>query len=111
MILTFTKGVKMKIISKHVFTRENMKATIYNCGIFSVGFIKKDGTERHMKCRAVSNDKFFMGGELKGNREHLIEVIDLDALRKNPTQPTKAWRSINLNSIFSLKIGGTQWVK
>ena len=50
MILTFNNGVIMRIISKHIFTRENMKATIYNCGIFSVGFIKKDGTERHMKC-------------------------------------------------------------
>ena len=111
MILTFNNGVIMRIISKHVFTRENMQSALFNCGIISVGFIKKDGTERHMKCRTVSNDKFFMGGELKGNREHLIEVIDLDALRKNPTQPTKAWRSINLNNIFSLKIGGPQWVK
>jgi|TARA_R110000824_G_scaffold327272_1_gene514166 hypothetical protein len=111
MILTFNNGVIMRIISKHVFTRENMQSALFNCGIISVGFIKKDGTERHMKCRTVSNDKFFMGGELKGNREHLIEVIDLDVLRKNPTQPTKAWRSINLNSIFSLKIGGQQWIK
>ena len=101
----------MRIISKHVFTRENMKATIFNCGIFSVGFIKKDGTKRHMNCRSVSNDKFFMGGELKGNREHLLEVIDVNLLKKNKDNPRKAWRSINLNTITSLKIGGIEWVK
>ena len=101
----------MKIISNHVFTREHMKSAIYNCGIFSVGFIKKNGDTRTMTCRTVSNDKFFNGGKLKGNREHLIEVIDIDALKKNKDNPRKAWRSINLETLTSLKIGGIEWVK
>ena len=32
-------------------------------------------------------------------------------LKKNKDNPRKAWRSINLNTITSLKIGGIEWVK
>ena len=93
-----------------MFIKKILKDSI-GTKMFSVTFVKANSIPRTMLCKLPKADKFFAGGELKGNREHLIEVIDLDALRKNPTQPTKAWRSINLNSIFSLKIGGQQWVK
>ncbi|HSG31634.1 MAG TPA: hypothetical protein VLB82_08825 [Thermodesulfobacteriota bacterium] len=63
-----------------------------------------------MLCKLPTNEKFFNGGELKGNRDHLLEVIDITVLRKTK-EPKKSWRSINLNTITSLKIGGIEWVK
>ena len=79
--------------------------------MFSVSFVKADNTNRTMLCKLPTNEKFFNGGELKGNREHLLEVIDVNLLKKNKDNPRKAWRSINLNTITSLKIGGIEWIK
>ena len=78
--------------------------------MFSVQFIKADNTKRTMLCKLPTNEKFFNGGELKGNRDHLLEVIDITVLRKTK-EPKKSWRSINLNTLTSLKIGGIEWVK
>ena len=77
----------------------------------SIEFIKADKSKRTMLCKLPTNDKFFAGGELLGNREHLLEVIDVNILKKNKDNPRKAWRSINLNTITSLKIGGIEWIK
>ncbi len=79
--------------------------------MFSVSFVKANNTERTMLCKLPTAEKFFSGGELLGNREHLLEVIDVNVLKKNKDNPRKAWRSINLNTITSLKIGGIEWVK
>jgi len=79
--------------------------------MFSVKFVKANGTERTMLCKLPKADKFYAGGELLGNREHLLEVIDVNLLKKNKDNPRKAWRSINLNTITSLKIGGIEWVE
>ena len=79
--------------------------------MFSVKFVKANGTERTMLCKLPKADKFYAGGELLGNREHLLEVIDVNVLKKNKDNPRKAWRSINLNTITRLKIGGIEWVK
>ena len=79
--------------------------------IFSVSFVKANNTERTMLCKLPTAEKFFSGGELLGNREHLLEVIDVNVLKKNKDNPRKAWRSINLNTLTSLKIRGVQWVK
>tara|TARA_E500000305_G_C3938008_1_gene196080 strand:+ start:323 stop:601 length:279 start_codon:yes stop_codon:yes gene_type:complete len=78
--------------------------------MFSVSFVKANNTERTMLCKLPTNEKFFNGGELKGNRDHLLEVIDMTLLRKG-ANPKKVWRSINLNTLTSLKIGGVEWVK
>ncbi len=79
--------------------------------MFSVSFVKADNTNRTMLCKLPTAEKFFSGGELLGNREHLLEVIDVNVLKKNKDNPRKAWRSINLNTLTSLKIRGVQWVK
>jgi len=78
--------------------------------MFSVSFVKANNTERTMLCKLPTNEKFFNGGELKGNRDQLLEVIDMTLLRKG-ANPKKVWRSINLNTLTSLKIRGVQWVK
>ena len=76
----------------------------------SIEFIKADKTKRKMLCKLPTNEKFFAGGELLGNREHLLEVIDVNILKKNKDNPRKAWRSINLTTLTSLKIRGIEWI-
>ena len=41
--------------------------------MFSVTFVKANSIPRTMLCKLPKADKFFAGGELKGNREHLLE--------------------------------------
>ena len=77
--------------------------------LFSVEYEKADKSKRTMLCKLPTNKKFFSGGELKGDRSHLLEVIDITILRKTK-EPKKAWRSINLNTLTSLKIGGIEWI-
>ena len=93
-----------------MFIKKILKDSI-DTKMFSVKFVKANGTERTMLCKLPKANKFFANGELKGNREHLLEVIDVNLLKKNKDNPRKSWRSINLNTITSLKIGGIEWVK
>tara|TARA_B100000519_G_C14018185_1_gene332072 strand:- start:61 stop:351 length:291 start_codon:yes stop_codon:yes gene_type:complete len=79
--------------------------------IVSITFVKANGEERKMNCRIPSNQKFFKGGELKGNRDHLLEVIDIALLKRSKgVDPSSCWRSINLETITSFKMGGKEWV-
>ena len=92
-----------------MFKKDILKKAINN-KLFSVKFVKADKTKRTMLCKLPTNEKIFSGGELKGDRNHLLEVIDVTVLRKTK-EPKKAWRSINLNTLTSLKIGGIEWIK
>ena len=89
--------------------KKNVKLCIGNT-LFSATWIKADDKPRTILGKLPTNEKFFNGGELKGNREHLLEVIDMTLLRKTK-DPKKVWRSINLNTLTSLKIRGIEWVK
>ena len=89
--------------------KKNVKLSIGN-KLFSATWIKADKKPRTILGKLPTNEKFFNGGELKGNRDHLLEVIDMTLLRKG-VNPKKVWRSINLNTLTSLKIGGIEWVK
>ena len=93
-----------------MFIKKILKDSI-GTKMFSVTFVKANSIPRTMLCKLPTADKFFAGGELKGNREHLLEVIDVNLLNNNKEIPRKSWRSINLNTITSLKIGGIEWVK
>jgi|TARA_R100001079_G_C4340423_1_gene106781 hypothetical protein len=89
--------------------KDMLKKAISN-KLFSVEFIKADKTKRKMLCKLPTDEKFFAGGELLGNREHLLEVLDVNILKKNKDNPRKAWRSINLTTLTSLKIRGIEWI-
>ena len=89
--------------------KKNVKLCIGNT-LFSATWIKADDKPRTILGKLPTNEKFFNGGELKGNREHLLEVIDMTLLRKTK-DPKKSWRSINLSKLTSLKIRGVQWIK
>ena len=104
-IMLNIKGKRVNMFDKNV-----MKKAIRN-SFFSVEFVKANKQKRKMTCKLPTNEKFFSGGELLGNREHLLEVIDVNVLNNNKDNPRKAWRSINLTTLTSLKIGGVEWVK
>ncbi len=93
-----------------MFIKKIVKQSI-GTSLFSATWIKANGKPRTILGKLPTNKKFFNGGELKGNREHLLEAIDITLLKKNKDNPKKVWRSINLNTITSLKIGGIEWVK
>lgn len=70
--------------------------------IFSVRFVKKDGTVRFMKCRTGVTSKL-KGGELKydPNAKGLKVVFDLTC---------KAYRMIKENSVYELRIKGKTYL-
>ena len=70
--------------------KESVKLSIGN-SLFSATFIKADNKSRTILGKLPTNEKFFNGGELKGNRDHLLEVIDMTVLRKTK-DPKKSWR-------------------
>ena len=80
------------------------KATLDLIGtqIFSAVSLKKlkkgqaEQEERTMLAKLVVDEKFFAGGSLNGDRSLLLEVNDINILKK-VDDPKKAWRSITLN--------------
>lgn len=66
--------------------------------IFSVDFLKKDGTERRMNCR-LDVKKYTNGGlnNVEPNNPHLKVVYDLQS---------KGYRTINLNTIYACSLNG-----
>jgi hypothetical protein len=79
-----------------------MKTTENKGKIFSVRFIKKDGTVRSMKCRTGVIAKL-KGGELKYDAaaKGLKVVFDLTA---------NAYRMINENTVYELRIKGKTYL-
>ena len=92
-----------------MFVKKIVKQSIGN-RLFSATWITAKNKPRTILGKLPTADKFFSGGELKGDREHLLETIDVTILRKNK-DPKKSWRSINLTTLTSLKIGGIEWIK
>lgn len=72
-----------------------------NGNIFSVQFIKKDGTLRDMVCR-LGVKKYLKGGELKFDAKSrgLLPVFDMQK---------QAYRMINTNTLVSAKINGEKY--
>lgn len=67
---------------------------------FTVNFIKKDGTKRHMLAR-LGVKKYLKGGENPAkNRDNLIVVFDVHK---------RAYRMINLDTLLSFKCGDKEY--
>ena len=78
---------------------------------FSAIFTKANGEMRTILGKLhVKDQKFFAGGKLLGDRSHLLECIDVNILKK-VDDPKRAWRSIQLNNLISLKVKGEELVK
>ena len=69
--------------------------------VFSVVFLKKDGTIRHMTCR-FGVKKHLKGGELKFNplERSLLVVFDMQK---------ESYRMINLETISNIKMKGVDY--
>jgi hypothetical protein len=69
--------------------------------IFSVTFVKKDGTLREMTCR-VGVKKHLKGGELKYNPEELNYLTVFDMKEQD-------YRTININTLKKIKVDGVEY--
>ena len=72
-----------------------------NGNIFSVQFIKKDGTLRDMVCR-LGVKKHLKGGELKFDAKSMgyLPVFDMQK---------QQYRMININTLIKAKINGVNY--
>ena len=78
-----------------------------NGTIYSVLFVKKDGTDRLMNSiRGTSRGVKGVGLAYDPAEKGLLPVYDLQAAKKDPENPNKAWRMVNLESIKEIKCGG-----
>tara|TARA_B100001093_G_scaffold170426_3_gene163306 strand:+ start:9117 stop:9371 length:255 start_codon:yes stop_codon:yes gene_type:complete len=67
---------------------------------FTVNFIKKDGSKRHMLAR-TGVKKYLKGGESPAkNRDNMIVVFDVHK---------RAYRMINLDTLLSFKCGNKEY--
>ena len=97
-------------------TQEFLKEIIESSGskIFSVTFIKKDGSERTMSChnRVTRDLKGEMAEERyrkaqktrKENNPNLVNVVDVAVGVRNGGR-----RSINVDTIISLRVSGREY--
>jgi len=82
-------------------TREHLGPQIFSAVFLKI--LKKGQVEqekRTMLAKLVSADKFFAGGSLNGDRSHLLEVVDINVLKKiqaDNGDEKRSWRSITLN--------------
>ena len=87
-------------------TRQHLGAQLFSAVFLKI--LKKGQVEqekRTMLAKLVSNDKFFAGGSLNGDRSHLLEVVDINVLKKiqaDNGDEKRSWRSITLNLDVSL---------
>ena len=82
-------------------TREHLGPQIFSAVFLKI--LKKGQVEqekRTMLAKLVSADKFFAGGSLNGDSSHLLEVVDINVLKKiqaDNGDEKRSWRSITLN--------------
>ena len=77
-------------------SEENLKSLVGN-KIFTITFIKKDGSERVMNCRYKVTKHLRGGVSTTKHISYLTTVYDLQA---------NGYRNINLETVISLKVDG-----
>jgi len=92
--------IKTKVMQ---ITRQQAKSMIdslTNGTIYSVTFVKKDGSIRLMNS-IKGTKKGVKGTGLKFDPEEkgLIPVYDIQLAKKDPANPNKAWRSVNIETL------------
>jgi hypothetical protein len=83
--------------------------TMKNGTIYSVTFIKKDGSTRLMNS-IKGTRRGTVGGELPydARSKGLIPVYDVQ-LAKSGVDPHKCWRMININTIKTFKVNNVSY--
>ena len=100
----------MKTINKEAAKKHIYKT---NGKFFSAVFIKKNGDKRFIHCMTKSKTGV-KGVGLKYNPDAVNNVIVKDLvlareLRKQGLDPAKAYRTINVDTLVELNIGGVKY--
>jgi hypothetical protein len=78
--------------------------------IYSVTFVKKDGSLRLMNSiKGTHRGVKGVGLSYDPAEKGLLPVYDMQLAKKDPQNPGKAWRSINLNTIKKIKCQGEEY--
>lgn len=84
---------------------KEMLSEMKNGTIYSVTFVKKDGSIRVMNS-IKGTSKGVKGVGLKYDAEDrgLVPVYDIQLAKKDPANPEKAWRMVNINTVTKVCI-------
>lgn len=89
---------------------EQMISNLANGTIYSVSFIKKDGSTRLMNSiKGTGRGVKGVGAKYDFKSKGLIPVYDLQLAKKDPKNPDKAWRTVNIETIFELTVNKTKY--
>ena len=84
-------------------TRQQAKTMIddlSNGTIYSVTFVKKDGSIRLMNSiKGTKKGVKGVGLRFDPEEKGLIPVYDIQLAKKDPANPDRAWRSVNVNTL------------
>lgn len=79
--------------------------SIKNGTIYSVTFIKKDGTVRVMNSiKGTRRGVKGVGLKFDPAAKNLIPVYDVQLAKQDPSNPEKCWRMVNLETVTDLCI-------
>jgi hypothetical protein len=71
-----------------------------NGTIYSVTFVKKDGSVRLMNSiKGTKRGVKGVGLKFDAEERGLIPVYDIQLAKKDPENPDKAWRMVNVNTL------------
>lgn len=89
---------------------KQMISELKNGTIYSVTFIKKDGSIRLMNS-IKGTQKGVKGVGLKFDAEEksLIPVYDIQLAKKDPSNPEKAWRMINVATLQKIVVNHQEY--
>ena len=78
-------------------------AGLKNGTIYSVTFVKKDGSIRVMNSiKGTSRGVKGVGLKFDAEDKGLVPVYDIQIAKKDPANPDKAWRMVNINTVTSM---------
>ena len=82
-----------------------MISNLANGTIYSVSFIRKDGSTRLMNSiKGTSRGVKGVGAKYDAKSKGLLTVYDLQLAKQNPENPEKAWRTVNIQTIFEISV-------
>ena len=94
----------MKKIITRLQARE-LISNLKNGTIYSVKFIKKDGTERLLNSiKGTSRGVKGVGLKFDAEERNLIPVYDIQLAKKDPKNPDKCWRMVNVETLLEVSV-------
>ena len=82
---------------------KEMLSEMKNGTIYSVTFVKKDGSLRVMNSiKGTSRGVKGVGLKYDAEDRGLVPVYDIQIAKKDPTNPEKAWRMVNISTITNV---------